>query len=307
MNEYPRLCGGTFFTLLLQARKPRIKVRRHRPGERGERDGLSDTDVFVGLIMIFYPDYTGPTSAIMKTFKSRVSYFKSCKISNSIYLPLEDTAVYERHIRDHYATLLQAMNNFTNTFLDVGKSREKDIWLIKALLELIDADQSIDDEQIFYVGDGSSALTKATLRNVTEISLQTFLLGVWYFILINRRDNTIGKATFENWCPAKGGAERVYIGKMGDGITRDLKIIPFATICSSEEESMPKEEETFINAADAVNVADAVEPHDENETDTVPTEPQNQMKNNYNFSFQQFGSNNNQIVGNIETLVINND
>ncbi len=45
-NDYPRLCGGTFLTLVLQALKQRVKARKHY---NGERDGLSDPEVLTGL------------------------------------------------------------------------------------------------------------------------------------------------------------------------------------------------------------------------------------------------------------------
>ena len=38
-RENIRLCGGTFFTLLLEDRKPRAGVREHYAGEK---DGLSE-------------------------------------------------------------------------------------------------------------------------------------------------------------------------------------------------------------------------------------------------------------------------
>ena len=41
-DEKPRLCGGTFFVLVLQALKQRVKSRQHY---KGERDGLSDPEV----------------------------------------------------------------------------------------------------------------------------------------------------------------------------------------------------------------------------------------------------------------------
>ena len=53
-SEYPRLCGGTFFTLLLQALKQRKKARQHIAGEH---DNLSEVDVLLGLIRVAYPEY----------------------------------------------------------------------------------------------------------------------------------------------------------------------------------------------------------------------------------------------------------
>ena len=45
--EYPRLCGGTFMTLVIQALLQRKKAREHY---KGESDKLNDPDVLVGLI-----------------------------------------------------------------------------------------------------------------------------------------------------------------------------------------------------------------------------------------------------------------
>lgn len=86
-NEYPRLCGGTFFTLLLQARQQRARAREHR---KGERDGLAETDVFASLIKIMNTEYAGPSAATKAMFKTNVSEYKSCRASASsrIHLPL---------------------------------------------------------------------------------------------------------------------------------------------------------------------------------------------------------------------------
>lgn len=48
-GDNPRLCGGTFFVLVLQALKQRVKARQHY---KGERDGLSDPEVLIGLSYI---------------------------------------------------------------------------------------------------------------------------------------------------------------------------------------------------------------------------------------------------------------
>ena len=63
INEYPRLCGGTFFTLVLQALRQRMKAREHYSGDS---DGLSDPEVLVGLIKVINPDYTDPGKENLK-------------------------------------------------------------------------------------------------------------------------------------------------------------------------------------------------------------------------------------------------
>lgn len=229
-NENQRLCGGIFFTLLLQARKPRKGVREHY---RGESDGLSDPEMMVALLKVVIPDYNEPTATIKATFKGNTSDYKSCKISQSTYLPFKDSDVisaFDSRIKNEYLSALAAMSNFITGFIDSGTSIKKDERLVKALLELIDADDSIDDAQLFYIGESGQGITKATLRSMNDFYLQSFLLGVWHFIIANRDDNKAGKATFDLLCPPRGGAERKYEGKLGDAITRAINVTPIADV-----------------------------------------------------------------------------
>ena len=83
-NEYPRLCGGTFFTLVLQALRQRMKAREHYSGDS---DGLSDPEVLVGLIRVINPDYADPGK---ENLKGTANNYKACKISNSTYLLFDD-------------------------------------------------------------------------------------------------------------------------------------------------------------------------------------------------------------------------
>ena len=53
IHDYPRLCGGTFFTLVLQDLRQRMKAREHY---KGDRDGLTDPEVLMGLIKVINPD-----------------------------------------------------------------------------------------------------------------------------------------------------------------------------------------------------------------------------------------------------------
>lgn len=229
-NENQRLCGGIFFTLLLQARKPRKGVREHY---RGESDGLSDPEMMVALIKVVIPDYNEPTATTKATFKGNTSDYKSCKISQSTYLPFNDSDVisaFDSRIKNEYLSSLAAMSHFITGFIDSGTSIKKDERLVKALLELIDVDDSIDDAQVFYIGESGQGITKATLRSMNDFYLQSFLLGVWHFIIANRDDNKAGKATFDLLCPPRGGAERKYEGKLGDAITRAINVTQIADV-----------------------------------------------------------------------------
>lgn len=296
-NENQRLCGGTFFTLLLQARKPRKGVRERF---KGASDGLSETATLIALIKVVVPDYMEPMQSMKGTFKGNTSDFKSCKISRSTYLPFGDSAevsAFDIRVKTEYRKALAAMSGFVSDFIDSGASTKKDERLVKALLELIDVDDEIDDTQLFYINENGSTITKAALRDVSDICLQSFLLGIWHFVLVERKDNTLGRATYDLWCPENRGAERKYTGTMGVNITRPINVrlhkmvdgeMEHETTATVEDEPSAEYGEAFVNDADE-------------ETSAKTT---NQTVNNP-FVFNQYGCNSFQI-GSIGTITIYN-
>lgn len=109
--EYPCLCGGAFFTLVLQALRQRMKAREHYSGDS---DGLSDPEVLVGLIKVINPDYTDPGK---ENLKGTANNYKACKISNSTYLPFDDEQVisaFDSKVKTAYQSVLNRMIGFVN-------------------------------------------------------------------------------------------------------------------------------------------------------------------------------------------------
>ncbi len=82
-----------------------------------------------------------------------------CKISRSAYLPFDDSAevsAFNSRVKTEYNIVLAAMSDFVAGFIDSGTSAKKDECIVKALLELIDGDETIDDTQLFYVNENGS-------------------------------------------------------------------------------------------------------------------------------------------------------
>ena len=220
--EHMRLCGGTFFQLILQGVRQRLKARDRFAGGS---DNLKDTDVLIGLIRVAQEDYQDPA---ISTFSQNTSAYKSCELSHGTYLPFEDEAfisAFDNRIKNEYSTALMAMSRFVDTFIDTGAT-EKHIRLVKALLELVETDNSIANTDSFYVRQNGSSSDKATIKDMTDVCLPAFLLGIWHFIVLNRKDNSIGRDTFESWHekPAVKGAKWIYNGHIGTGITRVITI-----------------------------------------------------------------------------------
>lgn len=215
----PRLCGGTFFTLVLQGLKQRTKAREHY---RGERDGLSDPEVLVGLIRVINPDYNAPELNIIK---SKTNEYKSCSTSTGKYFPFGNTAEmseFARRIQTNYSSALEAMTEFVYEFLEIDTASKRDMRLAAALIELVIDDDSIEPDEEFFVVEDGSKIKKATFSDLNEVCLPALLLGVWHYAVTKRKDNKVGKQTYDNWCPPAGGGPRVYHGDIGERVRSNI-------------------------------------------------------------------------------------
>lgn len=237
-SDYPKLCGGTFFILVLQALRQRMKAREHY---KGESDGLKDPNVLIGLIRVINPDYIEPAGDALK---GKTNDFKSCKTSTGEYLPFGDTVEIEEfdiRVQTSYQNALGAMVTFVDTFLETGTAVKKDERLVKALIDLIQQDTSIKGDEEFYILEDGGKIKKAALGDLTNVCLPAFLLGVWHYVVVNRKDNKVGKDTYNLWCPPAGGGPRNYSGNMGK--TLDQEISVYTNITVVEETVVIDEEE----------------------------------------------------------------
>lgn len=294
INDYPVLCGGTFFTLVLEARKQRICKRSQYPSEL---DGLAQTETLAGLGRVVNPEYTEPKNK--DSFSTNVSDYKSCENNgtNLAFLFNQEVISFDTRVKTRYLVAARAMDVFIRRFLEVGTSTAKEVWLVKAMLDLINADRSINDDQAFYIGETGQKITKAALRDMSDFYFQSFLLGIWHFVVVNRKENKEGKFTYVTWCPSRGGGERKYTGTMGVGITRSIhvKLIEMFESASKEDPAS-----TVENSAPADNSDPVVGDFSEE-----PASPTTNQTINHPFVFHQYGNNSIQ-VGSIETIVINN-
>lgn len=196
-TKVPYLCGGILFSLILQARKTRIKARdKFNSGS----DGLKDTDVMMELVKVVTGDSF--ESAQGGTFGKCTTQFKTCQDYGSTYIPFTDPSVissYTSSIKQKDPDLLNRMSEFINRFINEMRSE----WLVKSLIEVIQNDAEIDKNTLFDIALNKS-VTKENLNNITDVELPVFLLSVLHFVITQRPDNTKGRATFEKWHTQSG-------------------------------------------------------------------------------------------------------
>ena len=223
----PRLCGGTVFTLILEARQQRYGVREHFAGDS---DGLSEMDTLIGLAQVMVPDLKRPAKTREDTVQGNTTEFKICKTAGGKgYYPFsnrQSKKAFDDRVKGYYAEALKAMCDFVKNFIWVKGSDKQDVNLVKALLDLIERDDSINNSQVFYIMPDGKPVTKQRIDQIDgeDVCLESFLLGVWHDAIMRREGNTIGKATMNEWCPSKGGAPREYEGHMGENLSRNIRL-----------------------------------------------------------------------------------
>ena len=195
--------------------------------------------------------------------------------------------VFDQRVRDNYMAARNDMCIFVDSFIETGTKLQKDVRLVKALIDLVEQDESIDDSVEFLIGENGDAVRKDQLRNLKRICLPSFLLGIWHFIVINRKNNKVGQHTYDTWCPENGGGTREYEGTMGDSISTEFDVY---TLEPEDETEDTEQEAEVVEDQPERNNQDNQNDHRE----TSGTGPNLQQINNP-FTFIQNGDNNTQI------------
>lgn len=180
----PRLCGGTFFTLLLPARQNTKK---------------SQNFLFKELMSIYDPTVSG---IYLDSFKTPASQFKNCNQTyRSDYIKIGDPATqraFENRFENDYESLLMEAEKLCDDYLTRGRSSRSDIF-VRDVLEVIMLDNSIPDDTEFHIGNNGAVITKENLSETPFLYLPSFVLGIWYYICTERTDNAVGEKTIIAW------------------------------------------------------------------------------------------------------------
>ena len=247
-----RLCGGTFFSLLLQARKSKRSANDHKSGYK---DDFDEKSMLVALMKIVDPTFDPGTGDTVKTYTSK---YKSCTSSVENFFPLDNVSVknFSSRIKSHYSEVLSSMCSFVDKYIDMHNRSE---WLVRALLEMVECDQTIPDTAEFIFGENNRQTNKQSLLSRDHFELQPFLLAVWSFIVMNRPDNKVGADTFNAWHQKDSKhSQKAFVSDIGMKLERKIvvDIIPFSTpkaVLSTQKKPAPaiKEQTLFSDSEQA--------------------------------------------------------
>lgn len=239
----PFLCGGTFLTQILRARKELMTFTEHT---NGQKESLSEQETFRRLISIYQlSDFHGGTS--LKTYTSQ---YKNCSNSLAAYAQFSDNDLhraFDEDVKSDNSIALRMTAKFVQEFLDPS------LWLqlVRSLLDMIENDEDIPADDEFYITGDANAIKKNDIHSINHFYIEPFLLGLWHYIIMNRTDdNEKGAYTYKQWYPSKGN----YRGTVGNGITRTLTVDSWPAASMQEESATEKaapDDEPQVEAIDS--------------------------------------------------------
>lgn len=232
-SEHPRLCGGTFFILLTRAMK---KHGRARDGHGGSQTGITEANLLKDLIRVFYPSYPDLAKS---TEKSNATRYKQGKNLGAGF-PNDDSVAlgkFDTSIKNEYKKMLIPMNELVDKYIDVDTYGT---WLVKALLQLIEEDSTIPEDAYFYIN--TTEVKKENLDYVDAFVLPAFLLGVWHYVLMKVRDNTVGQRTYLEWFPdaqtVSSGSPHEFVSSIGTSAEKHISVT--YKVEAEKEEPIPE-------------------------------------------------------------------
>lgn len=114
-------------------------------------------------------------TGIFKAKNSKICYFNNA----------EKITLFSQQIENEYQFALDKMTEFTYKYFGEQASNDN-ITLVKKIIYFIHKDQSISDDQIFYICSDGSTKTKTELIKLTDIEFEPFLLGVWHYLIYSQ-------------------------------------------------------------------------------------------------------------------------
>lgn len=130
------------------------------------------------------------------------------------------------------------------------------VWLVKALLEIIENDKGIDDKESLFIQVDGMSKTKAEIISEGNYDLSAFLIGVLHYILSRRREkNSLRILTLDAIGEKKNRKPRRCTGNLEDAITRKVDVdFPPKRSVSGEGESADGTDavENTLHKSDAI-------------------------------------------------------
>lgn len=194
-NNFPRVCGGTFFTILNANKKRGLSQEEKAKGNKDDLSNYNMLDDLIGLVMPNHYRPDGPT------ITNNTSLYKKSALDHSDWLCFDSDVFiseFEYQFHNNYGEMLKRVDSFVSKYFFTSTK----VWvsiLGKNLLDYITSDKSLSDDSDFFICSPSKPIKLKDIIPNIKVSIQQLILGIWYFIISNKISNLVGETTFEMW------------------------------------------------------------------------------------------------------------
>lgn len=198
-NFVPYLCGGIFFSFLIELHN---NTAREFNTTFGSKKTINQPKIMENLLRATDPEYGGYDNPA--TFKKKVSEYRTCKNSGDKIIPLEGEYIrnkFDNSVRTQYREVMDRMREFTNKSFPSCNNRSAMCLLIRNTLTLICNDTSIENDTPFFINEDGTSISKKEIFEKEDFNFQSFLVGIWHYIITKPTINEKGKQTFEKLFP----------------------------------------------------------------------------------------------------------
>lgn len=206
-NFVPYLCGGIFFSFLIELKND---TAQNLYSTYGSENGISQNQIMENLIRAIKPDYSYDVRAKNNSFSKTVSEYHTCKANGGNIIPFEidsTRAEFNRCVTSQYKDTLERMTKFTTEcFPNYNDTAGRT--LVERTLILIRDDNSIGNDTPFFIQPDGHSISKAKLLKNEDFNFQSFLVGIWHYIITQPTINKNGKTTFKNLFSKHDGKEQ---------------------------------------------------------------------------------------------------
>lgn len=198
-SDNAELQANIFYRILLDSIKNRFVLGNSIKKSKKGTLKLTQTHLFFDLNILSNASvtdlgsfdglyYAGVLSGSSKNDASKFKFGKPAPKKSDIYKFNNNEIIrnFDFQIKNEYLPALAKAINLARRYFDYDNLSNNNA-MIKAILFLILYDKSIDESQEFYICSDGSTKTKASLRNISEIEFEPFLLGVWHYLIVSRR------------------------------------------------------------------------------------------------------------------------
>lgn len=195
-NDFvPYLCGGIFFSFLIELHNDTAK--KYNDFQRSKTT-IRQPEIMEGLIKAIHPNYSYDNHTGASTFRTKVSEYRTCRFNGGKVIPFERDYIkteFDKSVKKQYKEVLKRMTIFT---AECFPSRDDKAMrsLVERTLILIRDDNSIEDDAPFFINENGTSISKKNLMDKKDFCFQSFLVGVWHYIIIKPTKNQNGMQAF---------------------------------------------------------------------------------------------------------------